>query len=204
MKIHEESWLCITPIRCYVPGVKTEDERIGERIKELRLEEGLSQAELAERMSALGVSMQQQTILKIEKGTRSLKLAEAAALASCLRTFVSQLVPLENEAQRVHQLVTMATESRKRGYQAAELLYEAEEISMALQGELEDAPDTVIQLLPDIVTASAGCSIDVILKRHLSVVRKLVEDPDFEFGDDWAPKYEARQREKRRALMSDG
>ncbi|WP_336707548.1 helix-turn-helix transcriptional regulator [Oerskovia sp. USHLN155] len=61
------------------------DERVGESVQVFRKARGLSQAQLAERMSAAGVDgMYPQTILKIEKGTRSLKFHEGLALAKIL------------------------------------------------------------------------------------------------------------------------
>lgn len=61
------------------------DERIAENVRRFRTAAGLSQAQLAEALSEYGYTFQQQTILKIEKGDRPLKFAEALAIAHALR-----------------------------------------------------------------------------------------------------------------------
>jgi transcriptional regulator with XRE-family HTH domain len=61
------------------------DERAGRLIQEIRQSEGLTQADVAQAMAERGFPMHQQTILKIEKGLRPLRLAEALALAEVLK-----------------------------------------------------------------------------------------------------------------------
>lgn len=61
------------------------DAHAGEVIRELRTGEGLSQAELAEAMTNAGVPTHAMTVLKIEKGTRPLRLVEAKVLLDVLR-----------------------------------------------------------------------------------------------------------------------
>lgn len=60
------------------------EERFGERIRELRQAAGISQADLARRMTASGFNMHQTQIAKIEKGTRSTPVGELTALAAVL------------------------------------------------------------------------------------------------------------------------
>ncbi|MFE3125287.1 helix-turn-helix domain-containing protein [Streptomyces hydrogenans] len=57
-----------------------------------RAELGLSQAELADRVSALGGSMYQQTIAKIESGQRAVRLTEADVIAKALNTGVAEML----------------------------------------------------------------------------------------------------------------
>jgi transcriptional regulator with XRE-family HTH domain len=64
---------------------ESRDKAIGERIQKLRKARDLSQAELAESVERLlGSPFHQQTILKIEKGARSLKYVEAMQFARVL------------------------------------------------------------------------------------------------------------------------
>ncbi len=65
------------------------DEMVGANIRQLRTAAGLSQGQLA---SKLGESYRQQTLLKIEKGSRPLRLTEAAVLAQVLDTTVDALL----------------------------------------------------------------------------------------------------------------
>ena len=57
------------------------DSLVGANVQRLRVASGLSQTDLADR---LGAGFRQQTILKIEKGTRPLKLSEGVALSKIL------------------------------------------------------------------------------------------------------------------------
>jgi transcriptional regulator with XRE-family HTH domain len=65
--------------------------RVGANIKRLRAAAGLSQADLAHQLTERGFPFQQQTILKVEKGIRPLKLEEAQEIAEILRTNTAQL-----------------------------------------------------------------------------------------------------------------
>lgn len=71
-------------MRCTVGAV--DDARIGTNLAALRASVGVSQGELA---NQIGVA--QQTIAKIEKGTRPLKYAEAVAISEALKTPISAL-----------------------------------------------------------------------------------------------------------------
>jgi transcriptional regulator with XRE-family HTH domain len=61
------------------------DKLVGSNVQKYRTARGMSQAELAEAISAEGEHVHQQTIQKIEKGTRPLKLSEAQKIARALR-----------------------------------------------------------------------------------------------------------------------
>src|SRR5690242_8174997 len=121
------SWvLSQTPFRCSVLGVSLEDRQIGEHIRQLRVEKGMSQTALAQAMTDFGYPMQQQTILKIEKGSRALKLAEAIAMAGALNQTVTAMVPLDNERHQIKTAVSMATGLRQSALDGTELLVMAE------------------------------------------------------------------------------
>lgn len=60
------------------------DAAIGENLATLRQQADLSQADLAKAMTRAGWTWHQQTVLKVEKGHRPLRLAEALALADAL------------------------------------------------------------------------------------------------------------------------
>jgi transcriptional regulator with XRE-family HTH domain len=71
----------------------TRDERVGSNVKHIRDQLGMSQAEVAEGMTEDGCpGFYPQTILKVEKGTRSLKLTEADSLARVLNVQLSALL----------------------------------------------------------------------------------------------------------------
>lgn len=60
------------------------DVLVGSSLRVLRTNADLTQGELAERLAAHGVPMSQQTIAKIESGSRSLRLSEAVAIVQAL------------------------------------------------------------------------------------------------------------------------
>lgn len=65
---------------------------IGRAVQQLRTAAGMSQGELAEQLSELGENFHQQTILKIEKGTRALKFTEAVKIARVFQVSVDSLI----------------------------------------------------------------------------------------------------------------
>lgn len=93
--------LVATPYRC--PMARTVDEAAGEAIALYRTTRGWTQSGLADLIKARGLSLAQQTIAKIEAGTRPLKLAEAVVLAEVLGVKVDDL--LEFRADGVSRLI---------------------------------------------------------------------------------------------------
>jgi transcriptional regulator with XRE-family HTH domain len=93
----------------------TRDNQVGSNVKRIREALGMSQAEVAEEMTQEGCpGFYPQTILKVEKGTRSLKLTEADTLARVLKVQVSELV--DPEGPRSRQLLDVIG-TRHRVYQ---------------------------------------------------------------------------------------
>lgn len=68
------------------------DQMVGRNLQSLRTAAGMSQGQLAEALTDHGISFQQQTVLKVEKGDRPLRLREAEALASILHVEIASLV----------------------------------------------------------------------------------------------------------------
>jgi transcriptional regulator with XRE-family HTH domain len=75
------------------------NKRVGENLQRIRKAAGWSQADLADRLSSRGLSFQQPTILKVEKGSRPLKLEEACAIAEELEVTVASLSQLIDDEQ---------------------------------------------------------------------------------------------------------
>ena len=104
------------PSMVYVPSVTIEadstdfNERVGSNVQRFRKAAGLSQAELAQALSQRGASFQQQTVLKVEKGSRPLKLDEAVLIADILKMPVFDLLIMRNDAS---ELVEAAIELNK-------------------------------------------------------------------------------------------
>ncbi|UYM05458.1 helix-turn-helix transcriptional regulator [Solicola gregarius] len=90
------------------------NEAVGANIRKLRQAVNMSQTELA---SHVDESFRQQTILKIEKGSRPLKLTEAVAIAEALSVSVEYLYqpdvePAEKVSQVLRQLIDTAESAR--------------------------------------------------------------------------------------------
>lgn len=91
-------------------------EAVRKNIARLRKERGLSQAELAERMSDEGVKFFPQTVQKIENGTRTIRLDEAMVLATALDVTVGDLMrPIDSPLVELERAHTIAMRSREQG-----------------------------------------------------------------------------------------
>ncbi|MGI5232887.1 helix-turn-helix domain-containing protein [Actinoallomurus sp. CA-142502] len=115
------------------PPRETVDERFADNIRTRREMMGLSQTEVAERMSKeFGHPFHQQTVAKIEKGSRSVRLGEAVALARILDTNVDLLAFPSRAALDARELFIM---SRKAGELYKKLVDESKEL-LTLQADL--------------------------------------------------------------------
>ncbi|NKU72718.1 helix-turn-helix domain-containing protein [Rhodococcus hoagii] len=77
------------------------DREIGARVEELRLGEGLSQGQLAERLQERGLPWSQRTVSRVESGERPIRFAEAFPLARALGVGADALAPaLPNDSSR--------------------------------------------------------------------------------------------------------
>ena len=67
------------------------NQRVAANIRRFRKAAGMSQAQLAHELTALGYSWVQQTVVRVENGSQPLKLEEAAAVGKVLGVDVSVL-----------------------------------------------------------------------------------------------------------------
>lgn len=70
----------------------TKSNVIGDKIKQLRKSKKLSRATLSNKLMMLGIDINQDSIYKIEKGTRIIKDFELAALSIVLEVSESELL----------------------------------------------------------------------------------------------------------------
>src|SRR6476660_3834677 len=68
------------------------DARVGSRVRQLRKAAGVTQTELADQLTKLGLSFHQPKLVQVEQGRRSLKFEEAQAIAQILGVDVSLLI----------------------------------------------------------------------------------------------------------------
>ncbi len=114
---------------------ETPDERFAESFRKRREMLGLSQSEVAEKMTERGFACHQQTIAKVERGARSVRIGEAQALAAIVETSVDYLMMPTDAAIYDRLLITERSKS-KRLYEA---LVENTSDLLKLQMELHSA-----------------------------------------------------------------
>lgn len=73
------------------------DRLVGQNVQRLRKARGMTQADLAKRLGQHGLSMRQQTVVKVEQGARPLRFREADLIARVLGVNIATLnQPLES------------------------------------------------------------------------------------------------------------
>jgi transcriptional regulator with XRE-family HTH domain len=130
------------------------DKLVGSNVQKFRVARGMSQADVASEMSIVsGERVHQQTVLKIEKGTRSLKYTEAAQLSRVLQVPISAFLDRPERAQAeanfvglTYQLEEMDDNLKKFAAHLASLLIQvAEEVAINNARTLTDqAPSALI------------------------------------------------------------
>jgi transcriptional regulator with XRE-family HTH domain len=104
---------------------------IGWNLQRLRKDAELSQSDLAERLTERGVPFRQQTVLKIEKGARPLRVDEAAIIAEILDLSVDELL-------RPHDERTLALREVVRAQREVE-------VTKAQLQQIDDARQAVVE-----------------------------------------------------------
>ncbi len=91
------------------------EDHFRKRLKDERERRGLKQDDLAKMLEDNGIAMHWTTIAKIEKGTRSVRIDEAAAIADCFGISVDALLGrrARPKSDRVH-ILTALTETAIR------------------------------------------------------------------------------------------
>lgn len=126
-------------------GEETFEFQVGQRIRDVRLTQGLAQIELARRLANFGVDWHQTTVAKTELGLRPLRVNEVAALASALDVPLEELLrtpaqqrPVTPEQRRLQTLRQRETRLRGELVQAQLTLTEAEARLRAVEALLSE------------------------------------------------------------------
>ena len=98
------------------------ERAFGEKIRQMRVERGWSQDDLAEKMAGLGFNMHQTTIAKIEGAKRPLRVAELFALSTIVRVPVPAIFYM-----RMRGAPPMLESMRERVERADEAIAHAKE-----------------------------------------------------------------------------
>lgn len=177
-------------------------------IAHLRQEKGMSQAELAEKVSEAGIKFYPQTIQKIESGARTIRLDEAFAIADALGVATSDLFT-PSEVQLIDDDVIAYWRERDaaiRALQSALTKQETLAIRVDLWGiEADDEAAEAIQEDPLalLLYTATGWASRTHPNRLAGVGGKAKIDlHNVTFGDGQLPRWEALIR-RRAQLLSD-
>ncbi|WP_402843721.1 helix-turn-helix domain-containing protein [Microbacterium sp. GXS0129] len=111
------------------------DQNIGRNMRAQREQLGISQSELARQLTDIGIAgMHQTTIARIESGSRSLRAAEAIAVARVLNVSIDQLAQ-SKELVRMRWWVTILMERVARFHESARQLVQ-ERVLVASQMDI--------------------------------------------------------------------
>jgi transcriptional regulator with XRE-family HTH domain len=109
----------------------------------LREARGISQAEIATRVTRLGVPLPQQTIARIETGKRALRLDEAEviarALSSDLLEMVSDPVEVRDARKQLAEAIKHLDQAHDERFDAEAAHFAAERDTAELAGEVARA-----------------------------------------------------------------
>lgn len=126
------------------------DHNVATNVRALRERNGVSQEELAQRMSERGFGFSQATIWKIESGQRPVKISEAVALSEALDLPSWRSLTEEPEVSRHYSELTQANRVTKQAYdalKAAAALYLRAQIDLSFAVRMaQDAGLTVTEL----------------------------------------------------------
>jgi transcriptional regulator with XRE-family HTH domain len=76
------------------------NKRVGANVRQYRLARGMSQADLAAQLTVRDFPFHQQAILKVEKGTRPLKVEEVSAISDIFGIGMGALLQSDDEEAR--------------------------------------------------------------------------------------------------------
>ena len=118
------------------------DRLIGGNVQQFRNAKKMSQAQLADAMTAkTGQQVAQQTILKIEKGTRPLRYSEAVAVAEALDVPLSALSPDRVTARERQNIDMAALEAAEADALLSVAVFRYIEAAHELKTVLDESPN---------------------------------------------------------------
>ncbi|MBC6462620.1 helix-turn-helix transcriptional regulator [Actinomadura sp. HBU206391] len=115
----------------------TPEERFARNLRERREAMGLSQAELAERMVEAGHAFHQQTIARVENGTRAVRLNEAEQFARVVNSTVADLTRQPAEAVAAHLLESRSTDTYRAHQVVVAAIKDLWNARIALEAQIE-------------------------------------------------------------------
>ncbi|WP_197287506.1 helix-turn-helix transcriptional regulator [Streptomyces apocyni] len=127
---------------------RSAEAHFARRLRVIRETLGLSQADLANRITKAGMSMPQQTVARIESGKRSIRLDEAGIISDILQVTLQEMMSDPIEGLAGDEVSIVLEDSVNELVELEELIsanYEQLEESKARVRELEDERATLFQ-----------------------------------------------------------
>jgi transcriptional regulator with XRE-family HTH domain len=126
------------------------EDHFRKRLKDERERQRLKQDDLAKMLKPKGIDMHWTTIAKIEKGTRSVRIDEAAAFADCFGISVDTLLgrKARPKSDQVHVLISVADTAIRSAGQIVD-------VAVAVRDRIDDL--SAFDDLPARDSLIAGC-----------------------------------------------
>lgn len=153
MRLRDSGTFLRTPFHVMSSDVSSSDESIGNAVRIARGE--MSQTELANRMREYGHKWVQQTVVAVEKGNRSLRLAEAFDLVKILQLpnmFDLESNPVGRNAFRIYMTFVAAQDellTAAQNYDALRVKYATAALDAARANSFIDYAPRVVGRTPE-------------------------------------------------------
>jgi transcriptional regulator with XRE-family HTH domain len=120
------------------------EQAFGRRVRALRVSAGMTQADLAEKMTHLGVNMRQGMIAKLERGARPTPVGEVTVLANVLDVSPSALLVSEDALPReITTLLDLRMNAVNTAAYLQELIAQSEQIQERIEMKRDQLRSTV-------------------------------------------------------------
>lgn len=166
------------------------DVKVGENLRRLRLARGMNQEQLAAAVAERGIPFRQQTIVKIEKGQRPLRLREADAITEALEVAIDALVGEEAVADwaavLIHHTREVDEQWRKLADAARGLLRGKESLRHTLDTVKEKEIPVDEHLLNEAATVLQVDPVEVVRSAPKRLeAENAVEEAEYEAGVEY-------------------
>lgn len=132
-------------------GANAPEEKLGRTVRTLREARGLSQEQVAAKMTALGFSWQQTTVARTEAASRPIRVNEAVALSRVFQVAIDYLLEKADREQelrvRITQAQIAADHAHMQAQTAAAALAEAQRTAAEATTELHAAQHELADLV---------------------------------------------------------
>lgn len=151
------------------------DQKLAQRIREVREEQSLSQGDLAKRMRERGLEgFQQQTVARIESGNRKVTFGEAIALATALNHTPEGLLGEDGEealVQRGANVARTASALSRAAQDYTVALFDFVLQADAIQGPIREGQQSFLEAVyraqtPAMMTVDSGLAINAAMSRR--------------------------------------